>query len=268
MSCTVLTKTCRCRSASFQSILLTWRTPDLLMRYSIYLILLLLCSVHGWAQQFLTGTVRRQGSTEKLISVSVHNTTQLKYDLSEENGSYRMQVAPGDRVIFSSVGYKSDTVIVSTDMLSVDYPVYLEPKAQTLKAFRVGELSNYQLDSLARREEYSWIYDHGEQKLVNKERKGDGVGVGIAIFRNSSAVDQQREHLKKRLSKEEEDLYIDSRYTRDYVAKLTHLTGDSLFRFMRDFRPTYEYCRKAATVDILIFINDSFKKFMRRERPE
>ena len=238
------------------------------MRYTIYLLLLLFSSFGGWAQQFLTGTVRKQGSTEVLISVSVHNTTQLKYDLSEENGSFRMQSAPGDRVIFSSVGYKADTVIITTAMLSGDYPVYLEPRAQTLQAVRVGQYSNYQLDSAARREEYSWIYDHGEQKLVNKERKGDGVGVGIAIFRNASSVDQQRERLKKRLIKEEQDLYIDSRYSRDYVTKLTHLAGDSLFRFMRDFRPTYDYCRKATTVDILVFINDSFKKFMRHEQPE
>jgi hypothetical protein len=238
------------------------------MRTTIFLFLLLFISLGGWAQQFLTGKVRKQESTEVLASVSIHNTTQQKYDLSEENGSYRMQVQPGDRVIFSSVGYKADTLIVTTAMLSGDYPVYLEPRAQTLQAVRVGDFSNYQLDSLARREEYAWIYNHGEQKLVNKERKGDGVGVGIAIFRNTASVDQQRERLKKRLMKEEEDQYIDSRYSRDYVAKLTHLGGDSLFRFMRDFRPTYDYCRKAATVDILVFINDSFKKFMRHEQPE
>jgi hypothetical protein len=238
------------------------------MRYTILLLLLLFCSAGGWAQQFLTGTVRKQESTETLASVSIHNTTGQRYDLSEENGSYRMQAAPGDRVIFSSVGYKPDTVIITTTMLGGDYPVYLEPRAQTLQSFRVGQLSNYQLDSLARREEYSWIYDHGEQKLVNKERKGDGVGVGIALFRHTSSIDQQRERLKKRLMKEEEDLFVDSRYSRDYVIKLTHLGGDSLSRFMRDFRPTYDYCRKAATVDILIFINDSFKKFMRHERPD
>jgi hypothetical protein len=30
---------------------------------------------------------------------------------------------------------------------------------------------------------------------------------------------------------------------------------------MEHYRPTYDYARKAANVDILIFINDSFKKF-------
>jgi hypothetical protein len=238
------------------------------MRYIIYSFVFILSSFNGWAQQFLTGKVRKQASTEILVSVSIYNTTLQKHDLSEENGSYRLQATPGDRVIFSHVGYQPDTLIITTDMLSGDYPVNMEPKAQTLQAVRVGELSNYQLDSMARRQEYSWIYDHGEQKLVERERKGDGVGVNLAIFRHSSSIDKQREGLKKRLLREEQDDYIDYRYSRDYVAKLTHLQGDSLFRFMRDFRPTYDYCRKAATVDILVFINDSFKKFMKGERPD
>ena len=238
------------------------------MRYTIYLFIMLLSCLSGWAQQFLTGKIRKEASTELLVSVSIYNTTQQKHDLSEENGSYRIQAVPGDRVIFSHVGYKADTLIITTGMLSGDYPVYLEQKAQTLQAVRVGELNNYQLDSMARRQEYSWIYDHGEQKLVERERKGDGVGVNLAIFRHTSSIDRQREGLKKRLIKEEQDDYVEYRYSRDYVAKLTHLQGDSLFRFMRDFRPSYDYCRKAATVDILVFINDSFKKFMKGERPD
>jgi hypothetical protein len=238
------------------------------MRYILYLSILLLSCLSGWAQQFLTGKVRKQASTEILVSVSIYNTTLRKHDLSEENGSYRIQAAPGDRVIFSNVGYRSDTLIITKEMLSGDYPINMEPKAETLQAVRVGELSNYQLDSMARRQEYAWIYDHGEQKLVEKERKGDGVGINLAIFRHSSSIDKQREGLKKRLMQEEKDDYIEYRYSRDYVAKLTHLQGDSLFRFMRDFRPSYDYCRKAATVDILVFINDSFKKFMKGERPD
>ena len=238
------------------------------MRYIFYFILLLLSSLTGWAQQFLTGKVRKKESTEILVSVSIRNISQQKYDLSEENGSYRIQAAPGDRVVFSYVGYISDTVPVTSVLLSGDYPVYLEVRPQTLQTVRVGQLSNYQLDSMARRQEYSWIYDHGEQKLVEKERHGDGVGVNLAIFRNASTIDKQRERLKKRLMKEEEDDYVDFRYSRDYVSRLTHLSGDSLSKFMANYRPSYEYCRKAATVDILIFVNDSFKKFMRREQPE
>ena len=39
-------------------------------------------------------------------------------------------------------------------MLTGDFPVYLDVRAQTLKTVRVGEFSNYQLDSMDRRREY------------------------------------------------------------------------------------------------------------------
>ena len=226
------------------------------------LLFFLLLSFNGHAQQFLTGKIFKNGSTEILVSVSIHNITHQHFDLSEENGSYRIQAMPGDRVIFTMIGYRADTLTVTDDMLSGDYPVYLEPKAQTLQAVTVGSLSNYQLDSMARRNEYSWIYDHGKTPLFERDRKGaDGVGVNIELFRNASAADKQRERLKKRLLKEEQEYYVDSRYSREYIARLTHLQGDSLQKFVTLYRPSYDFCRKAATVDILVFISDSFKKF-------
>jgi hypothetical protein len=237
------------------------------MRYSFYFIVLLLaCSLNGWSQQFLTGKVFKKNSTEFLISVSIHNITEQRYDLSEENGSYRIQAAPGDHIAFSSVGYMADTVTVTASLLTAEYTVYLDVRAQTLQAVRVGEFSNYQLDSMDRRKEYAWVYDHDNTPHLAKDRQGsDGVGVTLNIFRNSGSAAHQRVNLKKRLEKEEQDYYVDSRYNKDYVAKMTHLKGDSLFQFMRRYRPSYDYCRKAATVDILVYISDSYKQYMKPE---
>ncbi len=70
------------------------------MRYITYsfalLLLSLLSSLNGKAQQFLTGKVFKKGSTEGLLSVSIHNITAQRYDLSEEDGSYHIQATPGD----------------------------------------------------------------------------------------------------------------------------------------------------------------------------
>ena len=236
------------------------------MRYSSYLIIaFLLFSCPGSAQRFLTGKVLKMGSKEILVSVSIENKTQRRHDLSDERGTFRIQSAQGDVLIFSHVGYQADTIIVDTSMLAADYPEYMEPKAQMLRAVEVGSLSNYQLDSMARREEYSWVYDHGTPPRLERKRSGDGVGVTMNIFRNASKEDQDREKLKKRLMREEEEHYVDFRYSREYVARLTRLKGDSLQQFMMHFRPTYDYCRKAASVDIIVYVNDSFKKFMKRE---
>lgn len=237
------------------------------MRHTLLLLTtFVLISVQGSAQQFLTGKIYRKDTREVLISVSIENRTQHRHDISDESGSFRIQAGAGDLLIFSSVGYKPDTVVVSPSMLEASYNIYMEAKATTLQAVRVGALSNYQIDSIERREQYAWIYDHGEQEKFAKERKGDGVGISLNIFRNASHADKDRELLKKRLLKEEENYYVDYRYPREYVARLTHLQGDSLQQFMEHFRPTYDFARKAANVDILIFINDSYKKFMKGEK--
>jgi hypothetical protein len=237
------------------------------MRYRIYpLVLFLAGSLHGWSQQFLTGKVFKKNSTEFLISVSIHNITEQRYDLSEENGSYHIQAAPGDHVAFSSVGYMADTLTVTASLLTAECPIYLDIRPQTLQAVRVGEFSNYQLDSMDRRKEYAWVYDHDNTPHVARDRQGaDGVGVTLNIFRNSGSAAHQRVGLKKRLEKEEEDYYVDSRYNKDFVAKITHLKGDSLLQFMRRYRPSYDYCRKAANVDILVYISDSYKLYMKPE---
>ena len=237
------------------------------MRQKIYpLVLFLVGSLHGWSQQFLTGKVFKKNSTEFLISVSIHNITEQRYDLSEENGSYHIQAAPGDHIAFSSVGYMADTLTVTASLLTAECPIYLDIRPQTLQAVRVGEFSNYQLDSMDRRKEYAWVYDHENTPHVARDRQGaDGVGVTLNIFRNSGSAAHQRVGLKKRLEKEEEDYYVDSRYNKDFVAKITHLKGDSLLQFMRRYRPSYDYCRKAANVDILVYISDSYKLYMKPE---
>ena len=235
------------------------------MRYFTYLfILCLLICLHGSGQQFLTGKIYKANSSEHLVSVSIHNITQQRYDLSEEDGSYRIQAAPGDHISFSSVGYKADTITATASMLTAAHIVYLDVRAQTLQAVRVGQYSNYQLDSMDRRKEYAWVYDHENTPKVARDRQGaDGVGVTLNIFRNTSSAAKQRIKLEKRLEKEEEEYYVDSRYNKDYVTRITKLKGDSLLEFMRRYRPSYEYCRKAANVDILVYINDSYKQYMK-----
>jgi hypothetical protein len=237
------------------------------MRYVIFsLSLCLLFSLRGWSQQFLTGKIYKKNSTETLLSVSIHNITGNRYDLSEEDGSYHIQAAPGDHISFSSVGYRADTITVTASLLTAAYPVYLDIRPQELQAVRVGEFNNYQLDSMDRRKEYAWVYDHENTPHVARDRQGaDGVGVTMNIFRNTSSAAKQRIRLSKRLEKEEEDYYVDFRYNESYVTKITHLKGDSLKEFMRRYRPSYDYCRKAANVDILVYINDSYKQYMKTE---
>ena len=219
----------------------------------------------GFAQQFLTGKVREKANLEVLSSVSIYNQTQRKHQLSDKEGNYRIIVQPGDIVIFSCVGYHADTIAVSAKILSAEFPILLDLRPVSLQAVTVGSLSNYQLDSLERRQVYRWIYEQEPQPVVERQRQGDGVGVELNVIPHGTSEVRQRLQLKKRILREEEQHYVNFRFSADYISRLTHLEGDLLKQFMVRYRPTYDFCRKAANIDILVYINDSFKKFKNRE---
>jgi hypothetical protein len=45
------------------------------------------------------------------------------------------------------------------------------------------------------------------------------------------------------------------------VSRVTGLHDDSLRIFLYQYRPSYNFCRKAANEDILLYINDKVKKY-------
>jgi carboxypeptidase-like protein len=231
------------------------------MRQIAYILLFLLPSFTGFAQQFLTGNVHKKESPETLNSVSIYNQNQRKHSLSDEKGNYRIIAQPGDIVIFSCVGYHADTIAITDKILSAAFPVSMDLRPVSLEAVTVGNLSNYQLDSLERRQVYGWIYAQEPQPVVEPQRQGDGVGVELNVIPHGSSEVRQRLKLKKRIIREEQQYYVNFRFSADYISQLTHLEGDSLRQFMLRYRPTYDFCRNAANVDILVYINDSFKKF-------
>ena len=236
------------------------------MRYITFLLLFVLPALPGFAQQFLVGKVRRKDDLEILRSVNIYNQTQRKHNLSDEEGNYRIAAQAGDIVIFSFVGYRTDTIHVTAAIVGKDLPVLLDLRPVSLQPVTVGSLSNYQLDSLERRQIYSWIYEQERQPVVEPQRQGDGVGVELNVIPHGSSEVRQRLKLKKRILREEEQHYVDFRFSADYVSHLTNLRSDSLKQFMEHYRPTYDFCRKAAGVDILVYISDSFKKFKNGER--
>ncbi|HEX3935584.1 MAG TPA: hypothetical protein VHW43_12945, partial [Puia sp.] len=72
-----------------------------------------------------------------------------------------------------------------------------------------------------------------------------------------------------RLIDEEHDKYVDHRFNRSVVLKLTHLQGDELDSFMIRYRPSYEFCKKATDYDLYDYVKLAFQEYQkdRKDRP-
>jgi hypothetical protein len=232
----------------------------------LLLLFLTICSC-TLAQQPLAGRVVKKGSSEILIGVTIANLSQGRHNVSDMGGNYKIAAKAGDTLLFSSAGYQTDTIIVAGYMFAESFLVPLEPHVVALQAVKVDELRNYQLDSIKRREEYSFILDKKHPvKLWNEKRSADGPGLSFSPIGYFSKRERQKRELKKRLRQEEEDYYIDSKFSLARVSQLTRLSGDSLRVFMWRYRPTYKFCRGAGSQDMLFYINEKLKIYKQTDK--
>jgi len=132
-----------------------------------------------------------------------------------------------------------------------------------LPSVLVGQLSNYQLDSIQRKEDYAWLDQTHKVRLAGDQTPTDGVGIGFSPVTYFSSEQKDLRQLRQRVKSEEKDFYIDSRFPPSYVSMVTGLKGDSLQLFMVTYRPTYKFSRNASNEDILLYINEKLKVFHR-----
>ena len=91
--------------------------------------------------------------------------------------------------------------------------------------------------------------------------------VGITIvpsqFIRALTYKHSREYkFKKVLIRDEQNRYIDSRFSENLVSSVTNLKGDSLLDFMDRYRPGIERIKKMSDYDIRVYIKASQQKMI------
>ena len=237
------------------------RSVEMRMGFPMYAILQLLFS-GALAQALVSGNIK--GNSELLFSATIQNISQHRVNTSDLGGNYKIQAGIGDTVIFSHLGYISDTVVVNSTMFIERLPIELKVKISNLATVDVNEMSKYELDSLSRREDYDYIFKNKNNKpLWDNKLSGDGRGVNFSPIGHWSSEEKQKRKLKERLERDDREEFIYYKFSRR-VPKLTGLQGDSLLQFINKYKPTYEYCLHATSLDILLYINDRLVLFKKK----
>ncbi len=215
------------------------------------------------AQQMMKGKIYDMQTDSVLASTTIYNLTKKAYVVSNKDGGYAIEATEGDKVIFTSVGYLPDTIKVLNFMIDAGYDVTMTLRNDYLKAVTIRG-PNYIADSLSRREGYGAFYNKSKKELVSKSGPQNGVGIAFSPigFFSNRAKDKK---MKKNLEYQEEQDFVDYTFSRRYVATMTGLKGDSLLQFMLRYRPSYTFCRNASSEDMLNYINDKLKIYLKHE---
>ena len=226
--------------------------------------LLLFFKQEAAAQQLVTirGTVFNMYKTAPLEAVTVLSTSG-KATLTDSNGNYMITVYETDSISFSYLGKSTMNFPVSSMNRIAGFDVALHVGSD-LKEVRVAP-RNYHMDSLQNRKDYQKIFDYKKPGLTLTEPNQGGLGVGFDLdaIINVFRFQKNRRMLafQRRLVEEEEENFVDHRFNRSLVKKLTHFDDNDLDSFIVKYKPSYEFTRNTTDYEFYDYIRLAAKEF-------
>ena len=214
----------------------------------------------------LQGIIMDSKSDVPLPGATIYNRSKNMYRRSTADGKYSMPAKVGDTVFFSSAAYRKDTVLISEDLLQSGFDIGLKSLAVMLDTVQVNGRS-YSDDSLERRNEYQKYYTKSPG-LTGGNTSKEGFGASVSPISYFSKDQREQRKFKKQLKYNEQQEYVDYRYSASFVHKLTGLQGDELAHFMMSHRPSYKFVRKASQEDLLNYVNTAYKSYEKEKPPK
>lgn len=223
------------------------------------------------AQFKVRGTVYDSSRLYPIESVTVVSTGG-KGTFTDTRGDYEIEVGERDSIWFSYLGKPTVKfpVLKMTDPLHFD--ISIQVNILVLKGVKVSP-RNYRLDSIQNRRDYAKIFDYEKPKLrAVTSGPADQVGVGFDLdeiirmfqFRKNKNMLA----FQQRLLEQERDKFIDHRFNKQLVRRLTNLTGEALDSFMVIYRPLYEFALLTSDYDFQSYIKKCYEQFKPEAKKE
>ncbi len=214
----------------------------------------------------IRGTVFNMYKTSPLEAVSVLSNSG-RGTITDSNGNYAIRVDYSDSLSFSYLGKSTQKFAVSEMNLTTGFDIALHVNVTTLSEVRIAP-RNYHMDSLQNRMDYERSFDYHKPGLtLTSPESGSGVGLDLDAIINMFKFRQIRRALafQRRLIQDEEDKFIDHRFTRSIVKKITRLDGKELDSFMLAYRPSYEFTRTSSDYDFYDYIKLAYGEYRVRQ---
>jgi len=121
------------------------------------------------------------------------------------------------------------------------------------------------MDSLRNRQDYAKIFNYKKPGLAISEPGVGGTGVGLDLdaIIDMFRFDKKRRMLafQRRLIQEEQDNFIDHRFSKLLVKKITHMSPLEIDSFMVRYRPSYNFTKVATDYDFDEYIKLAAKEY-------
>ncbi len=243
------------------------------MRRFFTFLLCLFLAVSGNAQVLVQGRVYDISKKTPLESVVVLTVTG-KGTLTDSAGRYSINVSEKDTIFFSYLGKKTNKFAVTDIKDHFNFDISIHVMVNELPGVTVRN-RNYLLDSIQNRKDYAKIFNYKKPGLriaSNPNFTPGGVGAALDLTEliNMFRFKRNRQilSLQKRLLEQEQDKYIDKRFNRRFVSKVTGWQGAFLDSFMLFYRPSYDFLLTVNDLELGLYIQDCLEHYERVRKGE
>ena len=194
------------------------------------------------------------------------------FAITDSMGRFSLLVNERDSVLFYYRSKPTQKFVVKDipdpSHFNISLHVTVKGKYSTLKEVVVHSRS-YRQDSLENRQNYSDIFSYKKPGLSTSIMPGGGVGADVDELINIFRFKRNRrlKAFQSRLEREEEEKYVNYRFNRNFVRRITQLNGVALDSFIVRYRPSYEFTVNADEITFNRYILNSsysFKRYMQQ----
>ena len=239
-----------------------------MQRFIFFIFLFLLLHSTVQAQSVMvSGTVYDISGRRPVEAVIVHTNNNMS--TTDSLGRYIINVRAKDSIWFSLFGKNTQKYTLDTIEDKRNFNIMIHVNGIDLPEVRVRN-NNYRLDSIQNRYDYAKYFNYQPPglKLANNStliNPSGGLSIGFDLVEMINMFRFKRNRnlgfLQKRLISQEQEKYINYRFTRRFVQKITHLEGDNLVQFMDYCKPSYEVLGLLNDLELGYYIQQKYLAF-------
>ncbi len=197
------------------------------------------------AQLIVSGTVYDSSKINLVEGVLVQNLSGSK-TYTDSLGKYSLQVAENDSLFFTYKNKSTSKYAVTTipDPNHFDIKIHVRVKGKyTTLSEVIVQGKSYRQDSIENREKYAKAFNFRPGHVGSSVSPTGGVGLDINDLINLFRFrrNKQLKAFRNRLEREEKERYVNYKFNRTLVSRITNLKKPDLDTFMVRYRPDYEF---------------------------
>lgn len=231
------------------------------IRFLLFFLFSLVAGVVS-AQYKVKGTVYDSSRLYRIEAVTVISTGG-RMTVTDSLGRYQISVGEKDSIWFSYLGKPTPKYPVLKIPDVTQFDIALQLKSDVMKEVRIRN-RNYREDSIQNRRDYAKVFNFHRPTIGSMTSIGP-TGAGIDLdelirvfqFKKNKSMEKFRE----RLEEQERQKFIDHRFNKALVRRLTSLDGSNLDVFMLRYRPSYAFALTASEYDFQLYIKKCFELY-------